>query len=79
MQRLILSLIGIYFSYLLVRYRQKAGDFLGEAEWMNAVGGVYNFIVILAAFLFFWSIAYLTNTTTLLLTPILWLIPRAAV
>lgn len=77
--RLIISGIGIYLSYLLVRYRQQAGDFLGEGEWMNTVGGVYNLMIILAAFLFFWSLAYLTGTTTLFLTPILWLIPKAAV
>lgn len=77
--RIIITLIGIALSYLMVRHRQWVGDLFGEAEWMSAIGGVYNMVIILAAFLFFWSLAYLTGTTTLFLTPILWLIPHAAV
>ena len=57
------ALFGIIASFLLLKFRQQVGDVIGEADWMNKIGGVYNFIIILAIFIFFWSIAELTGTS----------------
>jgi hypothetical protein len=66
----ILPIVGIIGSYFMVKYREKLGDMIGEAEWMKYVGGVYYFLIILAIFIFFLSIAELTNTTDILLSPL---------
>ena len=71
----ILSLLGIVGSVLMLKYREYIGNLMGEAEWMMRVGGVYNVVVIMAIFIFFWSLASLTGTTDILFRPLLWLIP----
>lgn len=73
--RYALSIIGIVASFLLLKYRERIGEIIGEAEWMRRFGGVYNIIVIAAIFIFFWSIAALTGTTNFFLKPITFLIP----
>jgi hypothetical protein len=70
-----LSIVGILLSVILIIYREKFGEAIGEAEWMRYVGGVYYFIVLVAFFLFFFSIASLTGTTNIFLAPFLWLLP----
>lgn len=70
-----LSLLGIAGSVLMLKYRESIGNIMGEADWMSKVGGVYNFVIILAIFIFFWSLATLTGTTEILFAPLLWLIP----
>ena len=72
---IILSLIGIASSILLIKYRERMGDMIGDAYWMRHVGGVYNLIIIFAVFIFFWSIAELTGTTDIILEPLKWLVP----
>ncbi len=74
---IVLSLIGMVGSFFLIRYREAIGDIMGQAEWMNKVGGVYNVIVIVAIFIFFWSLATLTGTTGILFAPLTFLIPGA--
>lgn len=71
----VLGLFGIICSILLLKYRERAGDLLGEAEWMNKVGGVYNLMIILALFLFFWSVAVMTGTQHVFLKPLLYFLP----
>lgn len=71
----ILPILGIVLSFFLVYKRQMFGDMFGEADWMLKVGGVYNLMVIIGLFIFFWSIAELTGTTMILFTPFTWLIP----
>lgn len=71
----ILCTIGIIGSYYLLRYRERIGDMIGEAEWMKKIGGVYMVIIIFAIFLFFWCVAELTNTTDFLFGPILSILP----
>jgi hypothetical protein len=61
-----LSLVGIVGSFFLIKYREKVGDMVGEADWMTKVGGVYNVMIFVAVFIFFWSIATLTGTTSVL-------------
>lgn len=79
----VLSLIGIAMSIFMLKYRQRIGDEIGEADWMLKVGGVYNFIIILALFIFFWSFMTLTGTSDFFFGWIRYLIPglqpRAAV
>lgn len=71
----LLYAVGFFGPVFMIRYRQQIGDMMGEAEWMNKVGGVYNFVVIIAVLVFFWTIATMTGTTDVLFAPILWLFP----
>jgi multisubunit Na+/H+ antiporter MnhF subunit len=74
----ILGILGIIVSVLLLKYRERAGDLIGEADWMGKLGGVYNVIIIFALFLFIWSVAVLTNTTYFFLAPLKWILPGLA-
>ncbi len=67
-----IQICGMIAAILMFKYREKIGDALGDAEWMRYVGGVYNFIMILAVFIFFWSIAALTGTERILFAPAFW-------
>ncbi len=73
--KFILSMLGVVGSFFMIYYRETIGDMMGEAEWMRAVGGVHVIVVLIAIFIFFWSLAEMTNTKELLFTPILWLFP----
>lgn len=73
--RIFLSILGIILSIAMLKYRQQVGDTVGEAEWMKKIGGIYNFIILLALFFLIWSIASLTNTTQILFAPIRWVLP----
>lgn len=73
--RYLIAIFGMVCSLYLLKYREKVGDIIGEAEWMNKVGGVYNLVIILSLFLFFWSIAILTGTQDILLKPLIMLLP----
>lgn len=70
-----LSLSGIILSFFMIRYREKFGDAMGEADWMRKIGGIYVVVVIIAILIFFWSVATLTNTSEIFFAPILWLLP----
>jgi len=70
-----LSLLGIVFAVALLKYRQQVGDTIGDADWMRYVGGVYNMVIIIGIFIFFWSLATLTGTTDLLLSPLKYILP----
>ncbi len=74
----LLSFVGIVLSIFMLRYRERLGDFMGEADWMKYVGGVYNFVIIISIFMFLWSIATLTGTTEILFTPFLYILPGMA-
>jgi|TARA_Y100000310_G_scaffold175693_2_gene175811 hypothetical protein len=56
-------------AVLMIKYRERIGDQIGTAEWMKYFGGVYNFIIILAFFTFFWAIASLTGTERIFFFP----------
>lgn len=70
-----LSVLGILLALALLKYRESVGNMIGEADWMQKVGGVYNVIIILSLIIFFWSIAELTGTTDIFFAPIKWMIP----
>ncbi len=71
----VLAILGMIGSMYLIHYRETVGDMLGEADWMRKIGGVYNFVFLFGVFAFFWCIAWLTGTTTILFKPILWILP----
>lgn len=77
MLRYLLIAIGMVGPFFMIRYRERLGDMVGEAEWMKKLGGVYMVIVIVALIIFFWSLAELTGTTSLLFTPVKYLFPTA--
>ena len=70
-----LAICGIILAFFMLKYRERLGDMIGDAEWMSKLGGVYNFIIILSLIIFFWSIAELTNTTYLFFAPIRMIFP----
>lgn len=73
MLHFLLSIGAMVGSFYLMYYREKIGDMIGEADWMRAIGGVYNVIVIVAVLIFFWGLAELTGTTGVLFKPVLFL------
>ena len=70
-----LSIVGIIGSFFLVKYREVIGNTLGEPDWMRSMGGIYTFLVFIAVFIFFWSLATITNSTDILLAPVKMLFP----
>jgi len=71
----LLGFAGIICSIVMIIYRERVADMIGEGDWMGYVGGVYNFVVLLAVLLFFFSVASLTGSLDLFLAPIRWLLP----
>ncbi len=71
----ILYAIGLIGPFFLIKYRERVGDMIGEAEWMKKVGGVYSFLIILAFFVFFWTLAEITGTIDIIFGPIINIIP----
>ncbi len=65
-----LQLLGLVLAGFMIKYREKLGDIIGDAYWMRYVGGVYNFIILLAVFIFFWCIAALTGTQDIFFYPL---------
>lgn len=61
---------GLIGPFFLVKYRESIGDMMGEADWMKKVGGVYNVVFIVAVIIFFWTIAEMTGTTSILFAPL---------
>ena len=64
-------------SILMIKFREQIGDSIGDAEWMHYVGGVYNFVIILAVIFFFWAVASLTGTTHIFFAPLYFLLGGA--
>lgn len=72
-----LGFLGIGFGFFLIKYRERIGDFLGDAYWMRYVGGVYNLIIIVGVLIFFWSVALMTGTQTIFFAPLYWILGGA--
>lgn len=66
---------GLITPFFLIKYREDVGNTIGEADWMKKIGGVYNFIIVLAFLIFFWTIAEITGTTGFLFSPFKSLFP----
>ena len=67
----LLGIIGIIGSFFLIKYRQQVGDTIGDPDWASRVGGIYNVLILVAIFIFFWSIAEITGTTGVLFGPVI--------
>jgi hypothetical protein len=76
MNRIILSLLGIGFSFLLLKYREQIGSAVGDPSWASKVGGIYNVVILCGILIFFWSVAYLTGTEQIFFSPILMFFPQ---
>lgn len=76
MSRIFLGLLGVVFSFFLLKYRERVGDIIGEPDWAVKIGGVYNLIIICGVIGFFWSVAYITGTEQILFAPLLWMFPH---
>ncbi|MDA1292476.1 MAG: hypothetical protein O3A81_01720 [bacterium] len=63
------KICAMIIAGLMLKYRERIGENLGEAEWMKYVGGVYNLIIIVSIFIFFWAIASLTGTEDIFFFP----------
>lgn len=70
----IFSLLGIAFSYLIIKNRESLANIFGDAPWMRYVGGPFAFVVIIGILIFFWSITTLTGTDDIFLYPIIYVI-----
>jgi len=73
--RIILGIIGIACSVALIIYREQVGGMLGEPAWADKIGGIYNLVVIIGVLIFFWSIAYMTNTQDMFFAPLMYILP----
>lgn len=72
-----LKLCAMGISILMIKYREQMGDMIGDAQWMRYVGGVYNLVIIIAVFLFFWAIASLTGTEKVFFFPLYYVLGGA--
>lgn len=66
-----LGVIGIILSILIIRFRRIIGDTIGDAPWMQRVGGVFTVTVIAAVGIFFWSLLMIFNLENVFLVPLL--------
>lgn len=66
---------GLIGPFAMIYYREAIGDMIGEADWMRKVGGVYIVVIIVALLIFFWTLAELTGTTSILFAPLRYLSP----
>lgn len=76
MGRIIMGIVGIAFSFVLLKYREQVGDMLGEPAWATKVGGIYNIVILCGVIIFFWSIAYVTGTEQILFAPLFAIFPH---
>ncbi len=71
--RIVLSLIGIVFSFLLLIYRVRIKGFFGQIDWAEeklGPGGTYTVMVLVALFMFIFSLMYMTNSFDLIFSGI---------
>lgn len=67
--RIVFGLIGIVCSFLLVIYRGPIKHFIGQIQWAErklGAGGTYTLMLLAAAFLFLFSLIYMTNSFDLI-------------
>lgn len=64
MKQILLGLVGMYLSYLIIRFRKHIVDWTGKIGWAETMlgsGGTYNAMVLFAIVIFFFSILYMTG------------------
>ena len=62
-------------GFVIIKFRERVANMIGEAAWMRYVGGVYMFVVLVGIIAFLFGLARLTGTTQILLAPITYIIP----
>lgn len=63
--RILIGLIGAALSVLLIVYRVRVREFMGQMAWAEqkiGPGGTYTVLVIVGIVGFFLSLAYMTNS-----------------
>lgn len=70
------GILGIAAGFFLIKYREAVGDMVGDPPWASKIGGIYNVIILLGIFIFFWSIATITGTTQILFSPLTGMFPK---
>jgi uncharacterized membrane protein YdcZ (DUF606 family) len=75
MVQFVINMILIIVGFLMIKFRERIADMLGEAQWMRYVGGVYGFVVVIGVLMVFYGVARLTGTTDILMAPIFGIIP----
>lgn len=73
----LLKILAMVAAVYMIKQREAIGDMIGDADWMRYVGGVYNFVIIIAVFFFFWAVASLTGTTKIFFAPVFWVVGGA--
>ncbi len=74
MLRYALIAAGLIGPFFMIIYRESIGDLMGEPSWTKIFGGIYAVVVFLAIFIFFWTIAEMTNSTDVLFHGLLYLV-----
>lgn len=66
---IIFKLLVMALAVMMIKYRERIGEQLGDPLWTRYVGGIYNVVIIVAIFLFFWALASLTGTQKIFFFP----------
>ncbi|MDA1208557.1 MAG: hypothetical protein O2904_00820 [bacterium] len=75
MANFFINLSLILIGVAMIKWRESAGDMIGEAEWMRYCGGIYGLMMICGTLLVFFSIARMTGTTDIFFAPLIAIIP----
>lgn len=67
----ILGLIGIALSFFIIKFRRMIGDTIGDAPWMQRVGGIFTITIFAAMGIFLWSLLMIFGLENAFLGPLL--------
>jgi len=68
--KFLFGIFGILLSLAMFKYRERVGELIGDAPWMQKLGGVYGVVMLTALFFFFWSIAAMVGSEHLFFAPL---------
>jgi len=68
---IILGFIGIALSFFIIKYRRMIGDTIGNAPWMQRVGGIFTITIFAAIGIFFWSLLMIFGLENVFIGPFL--------
>ena len=57
---------GLIGPFFMIMYRESIGNLMGEPAWTKMFGGIYAVVVFVAIAIFFWTVAELTNSTSVM-------------
>lgn len=69
-----LYVAGLIGPFFMIMYRESIGDLMGEPPWTKLFGGIYAVVVWIAIFIFFWTIAEMTDSTDILFRGLLYVV-----